>query len=564
MTEIDLPECKHHTAAARMNFQIPRRSRVPALLFLLSVPALFAGIGSYALIGPDEPRYAAVARGMIERGDFVTPMLGGHPWFEKPALLYWLIGASYKLLGVSEWSTRISSALAGLAAVLIVYFIGRRARSEATGFLAAGILLTSLLFFSFCRGATFDILLTTCVTAALGLFLSAEIETGRNSRTKFLLCCASVGLAVLSKGLIGIALIGGIIAAYAALSGRIKKLFAYPVITGFVVFLVVCSVWYWPVIAINGRTFLREFFLEHHIERFTTNRYHHPGPVWYYLAVAAGGIFPWTPFLAAPLSRIKELSQVQWRAGNVSPKTLFVCWTLFPLLFLSLSVSKLPGYFLPALPGIALLIASETTELYESGRTALIKTCAWLSLGLLLGLAAWGAAEKSAGLSAASRSLLCASVLGVTIAGGVSLWRQRWKSLAISLIAGMSVVIGIAAYAAAPWMTRTLSFRDLASEVVRKMEPGEPIVYFGDAPREIHTLSFYADHDLFYDEQRGGAGRKDLREVLSSRHPSALVLVREANVELLIRSRRFQTEELGREREMMLFRVRLANDEGIR
>ena len=69
-------------------------------------------------VGPDEPRYAQVAREMYLRGDLVTPTLGGHTWFEKPALLYWMMMASYRLFGVSEWAARFGPALAGLLTVL--------------------------------------------------------------------------------------------------------------------------------------------------------------------------------------------------------------------------------------------------------------------------------------------------------------------------------------------------------------------------------------------------------------------------------------------------------------
>ena len=76
--------------------------RLYILLFIAIVALYLYGLGSLPLLGPDEPRYAQVAREMFLRGDWVTPTLGGHTWFEKPALLYWLMIASYKIFGVSE------------------------------------------------------------------------------------------------------------------------------------------------------------------------------------------------------------------------------------------------------------------------------------------------------------------------------------------------------------------------------------------------------------------------------------------------------------------------------
>lgn len=547
-----------------MKFPLSRRWQSPVLLAFLSGSSLFAGINSYALIGPDEPRYAAVARGMVERGDWVTPMLGGYPWFEKPVLLYWLIGSSYKVFGVSEWSSRLSSGVAALITVLLVYAIGKRAKSESTGLLAGGILLSSLLFFTFARGATFDVLLTACVTGAFASFLVAETSTGPRARNRFILCAVCVALAVLAKGLVGIVLVSGVIASYALATGRLRALFHYPVLPGIAVFLLVCSVWYGPVIAVYGKVFLREFFIEHHLERFTTNRYHHPGPVYYYLAIAAAGVFPWTPLLVLPLARLRDLFQTTWRDGGVSARVLFASWALFPLVFFTLSVSKLPGYYLSALPALALLIAYGTVDAFESGRLRLLSACAWPTLALIVALAIWFAIETPVGLSTAGHGLITGCLLIAAVGSGVLLLRDCWRAAALWLICGLSITIGVAAYAIAPWMSQTLSYRELAEVVRQKALPGEPIVYFGDAPRTVHTLSFYVDRGLFYDEQRGGGGRKELRELLVANRSTALVLVSQSNLELLSNSRRLRVEEIGRQSEMVLLRVRLAEDAGLR
>ena len=93
--------------------------------------AYLYGLGSVPLVGPDEPRYAQVAREMYARGDWVTPTLAGRDWFEKPALLYWLMAAGYRALGVTELAARLGSALAGLATIRFVGWAARRAEFEA-------------------------------------------------------------------------------------------------------------------------------------------------------------------------------------------------------------------------------------------------------------------------------------------------------------------------------------------------------------------------------------------------------------------------------------------------
>ena len=102
--------------------------RVWLLLFLTVIVFYFYGFGQIPFIGPDEARYAQVAREMLLRGDLITPTLGGHPWFEKPALLYWMMIGSFSLFGVSEWAARLGPAVSGLLTSAAVYWVGKRAR----------------------------------------------------------------------------------------------------------------------------------------------------------------------------------------------------------------------------------------------------------------------------------------------------------------------------------------------------------------------------------------------------------------------------------------------------
>ena len=99
--------------------------RLYILLFIVVIVFYFYGLGSLPLLGPDEPRYAQVAREMFLRGDPITPTLGGHTWFEKPALLYWMITASFGIFGVSEWSARLGPAVCGLLTIAAVWYVAR-------------------------------------------------------------------------------------------------------------------------------------------------------------------------------------------------------------------------------------------------------------------------------------------------------------------------------------------------------------------------------------------------------------------------------------------------------
>ena len=97
--------------------------RVWSFLFLAIAAFYLYGLGAAPLVGPDEPRYAQVAREMLARHDLITPTLGGLPWFEKPPLLYWMMMASYRVFGVSEFSARLGPAICGLLTAVFVYWI---------------------------------------------------------------------------------------------------------------------------------------------------------------------------------------------------------------------------------------------------------------------------------------------------------------------------------------------------------------------------------------------------------------------------------------------------------
>ena len=287
-----------------------------ALIFFLAVAAFYLyGLGYLPLTGPDEPRYAEVAREMYVRGDMVTPTLGGHTWFEKPALLYWMMIGSYRLFGVSEWAARLGPALSGLLTIFLIYWMCQRIERAMDESSKSGLGLWSSLAFAsmmgaivFSRGASFDIVVTMTLTLALVCFFGAEIETNK-ARWRALLAgfYAAVGASLLAKGLIGIVIPFGVVGLYYLLRRRWpeKNLFISAV-WGIPLALLVAAVWYAPVLARHGSIFINEFIVQQHFARYVSNKYHHPQPFYYYLLIMALLALPWTAFLAAGLVRARS------------------------------------------------------------------------------------------------------------------------------------------------------------------------------------------------------------------------------------------------------------------
>ncbi|MFN2406616.1 MAG: ArnT family glycosyltransferase [Pyrinomonadaceae bacterium] len=335
--------------------------RLYIFLFVIIIIFYFYGLGRLPLLGPDEPRYAQVAREMFLRGDLITPTLGGHTWFEKPALLYWLMMASFKIFGAGEWGARFGSAVCGLLTIAAVWCVGRaveRHSEEAQdfGFWTTVVMASSLGLVVFSRAASFDIVITMTTTWALASFLLHEL--GRKKGSVFLagfyIC---VGLSLLAKGLVGIVIPFGVVGLYFLLRRAWPRRADWvSLIWGVPLAIAVAALWYGPVIARHGWPFVNEFFIQHHFARYVSNKYHHPQPIYFYPAIILMLALPWTAFLIDSLVKARGWA---WRGGDgLSIVRVFsLAWLVWPIVFFSFSGSKLPGYILPALPAATFLIA---------------------------------------------------------------------------------------------------------------------------------------------------------------------------------------------------------------
>ena len=333
-------------------------------IVLLTLGALcyvlfFHGLGDIGLIGPDEPRYSAIAREMLTTGDYITPRLYGIPWFEKPALMYWLAALGFKIFGVNEFGARFPSALGASISVFAVYWCGRRLWDRLVGFLAALILATSIGFFAFARAASMDMLLTACLTLAMVFFLVAMDDQTPRRRLWLYGFYAAIGLGILAKGPIAILLPAVSLCAFNLLRGKWGDWRTWG-LTSLWVTVLVAGPWYVLCALANGWPFIEQFFINQNFERFTSTIHGHERPIYFYFPVLLLLTFPWTFML---------ISAIRRRLGK--NEQFLMWWAIVPFVFFSLSGSKLPGYILPMVPPIAFLCAKEliqpTSRLYRIG-----------------------------------------------------------------------------------------------------------------------------------------------------------------------------------------------------
>ncbi|MGB0007637.1 MAG: glycosyltransferase family 39 protein [Candidatus Sulfotelmatobacter sp.] len=336
------------------------RTRTDALLLAGFCAFLFFyGLGQFGLIGADEPRYAQVAREMLERRDFVTPVLGGQPWLEKPPLYYWQAMAAYRTVGVSDWAARLPSAFDATLLVLAVYFFLRRFRrgSEVDGAL---IVASCAGITGYARAASMDMALAAAFSVGM-LCWWAWHETGK--RVYLAAFFGFMALGTLAKGPVAPFLACVVIVVYVSAVGEPRAVLKTIWLPGILLFCVIALPWYFAVQARNP-SFFREFIVEHNLGRFSKNIYHHTEPFWYYLPVTALALVPWIIFVTAAVVRSLRDWWIGRNATDVSKDTphdrfsiFLCCWLIVPVIFFSISQSKLPGYILPAIPAGALLLA---------------------------------------------------------------------------------------------------------------------------------------------------------------------------------------------------------------
>jgi 4-amino-4-deoxy-L-arabinose transferase-like glycosyltransferase len=365
-------------AAEEGSFEIPWWG-IPLVLIVLYV-CLFSGLGAIGLVGPDEPRYAAIARAMAETHDWVTPRLWGTPWFEKPVLYYWAAGMAMRIFGVSEFAARLPSALAGLLAAVAIAWTALRSYGLGAAWYSLLMLPTSVAMIGFSRAAGPDMLFAGMITAAM----AAAVEMLQTQRPSALLRIAFgffLGAAVLAKGPAAVILAGGATLVWAAISRNwlAPFRFLHPLVVA--VFCVTALPWY-VLCALRNPDFLRVFIWQHNFERYTTPVFAHPQPVWFYGYILSLAVLPWIAFFFAAL--VRAAVRLKQRAAIESVDLFFVCWTVFPILFFSFSQSKLPSYILPAIPPLFLLLGRWVSESIVFSTKAVIRALDFTAVAILI------------------------------------------------------------------------------------------------------------------------------------------------------------------------------------
>jgi 4-amino-4-deoxy-L-arabinose transferase-like glycosyltransferase len=481
------------------------RTRTDVLLLVAFCGFLFFyGLGAFGLLGADEPRYAQIAREMLDRSDWVTPTLQSKPWLEKPVLYYWEAMLSFRAFGITDRAARLPAAFDAALLVAAIYFFLRRFRpgSELDGALitasCAGVI-------GFAHAAATDMPLAAAFAIAL-LAWYAWYE----SRQHIYLAVFYIFLALgtLAKGPVAPALSAVIILLFVAVKRDWRAIPRTLWIPGIVLYLAVMLPWYIAV-QLHNPEFFRFFILEHNLTRFSRDVYHHREPFWFYLPVFLLAMMPWTVALilaVAERARLirsggKDKDNDAFSSPEASWPLFLLIWMLVPILFFSASQSKLPGYILPAVPAGALLVAEYLAARRSTDRPSDDKKLSPLfaaAHGVLCGLLIFAA--LCAASIAINRHLLWGT--GTYIAAAIAAVFALGISAALLSRAGVrllrpatmvAVVVSVAAIIrfAAPVIDATQSARPIAETIQAFSHEPVPIALYHINRVQEYGLEFY-------------------------------------------------------------------------
>lgn len=449
----------------------------------MSTLTFFLGLGRQAITDSDEAFYAEAAREMVEAGDWLTPHFNYDERWQKPVLYYWLTALMYLIAGPTEWAARFWSAFSGLGLALLSWRIARRLTgSDEAAWLAGAIAATCFGCFAMARLALPDL--------PLAFFMTLTIWSALEER--WLLAGTAAGLGFLMKGPVALAIPVVVLIPIWWRERRLTGLRLREVGVAAAAFALIGLPWYGAMAAVHGVAYLDSFFVGDNLERFATDRFNDPRPIWFYLPIVIGGMLPWSMYLLIlprqPLRdivrRTRRLAFEEWR---------LLAWAFMPLLFFTLSVGKQPRYILPALPPLAILVARSLTRRIaedDPGERFDLAASVWATAALYAGLAILLFRAQPLFMTAYPFLTYLGIALIATCALALA-WlaaSRRWQMLPMVMTASAAVLLLSMQFGALAGV-RPEPIERMAAFIQRHRTSGEPV---GAYQVFVRNLVFYA------------------------------------------------------------------------
>lgn len=329
------------------------------LLGLLALLLFFSANGQLLITDPVESNYALTAGEMLASGDWLSPRIYGNYWYDKPWLFYGELLAAFRFFGETPFAARFFPAVFGTIGVLQTYWFAQELYNRRTGFLSGLIMATTVEYFYLAKAVVTDMTLFVFMDGALMLFYVART---RQRPRLYYGAYFLAGLAILTKGPIGLVLPGLIILAYLLGNRDSHTLFHMKLCRGLLLSLSIAALWYGPMVQLHGSAFLEGFIGVHNILRATVSEHPRNNTWWYYFLIFLIGCFPWSLSLPWLWKKYKKtlLDRLRrhtfWRSLDDRQRFLFL-WAFVTWLFFECMATKYPTYTFPYLPPLSIGLA---------------------------------------------------------------------------------------------------------------------------------------------------------------------------------------------------------------
>lgn len=330
------------------------------LVFFAALAFYLAFNAQISITDPVESNYALTAKEMVMSGDWWSPRIYGHYWFDKPIMIYWLIALSFKIFGFTEFAARLPAAVFSAGSIAFVYWFGEKLFfNRRTALLSALVLATSLEFWVLAKMIITDGVLFFFTSVSLATFYLGMENRGN---IWYNIAYAAAGMAVLTKGPVGLVLPGIILVLYIIITRQWQLLKRLYIIPGLFVFLAVAGPWYLKMYQLHGNEFINTFLGLHNYVRATVSEHPSDNVFYYYLVLFPISLLPWTGILYQYIAIFRK----EFHTTHLRYLTI---WPIAMILFYTMMATKYPTYVFPASFPAALLSGYTLNKMYDmSGR----------------------------------------------------------------------------------------------------------------------------------------------------------------------------------------------------
>jgi 4-amino-4-deoxy-L-arabinose transferase-like glycosyltransferase len=453
------------------------------------------------LTDPDEGLHAVIAQEMVERGDLVVPRVAGMPFLDKPIVFFWMQAASLKVFGMSTAAARLPGALAALLGILTTGWLARLWMTDRAAWVAAGCYATAVIPFALAQAPVHDMAVVPLTNVAIGwLWRAVRSEARPVAVRSYVLASIALGLSILTKGLVGMAIVGLAIGVMVLVTGRVMWRVAAAGLLVVVGALLVAAPWY---LAMNTRVpgYLHYYFVERHLLGFATDTQRHGGQRWwYYLPIATAGAAPWVLYIRPGGDGLSRES-----------RSLLWAWLMGAVVLLSLAGSKAVTYILPAMPAVALLAAAAWTSHADAGQGWRRLLHVWLFVAVAV-VVPWVAPDFT-GQSVSTTGVVLSVLTGAlgcwlawsgvrTRTAETAWWQLLLLTSGVYLVATVSAGAGVAASHASVDVATYLNAAPELPAAVYVTDTRLSFLFYV-TPDRRRQLAGGRLHDVTFDELRG-------------------------------------------------------------